>query len=167
WDQQFKPFLNGVKPNSPNSEIHSHYEDNWVYLFSNGAVARASRNASVGGVVCDRVDNWILGFNHYLGRCSPLEAELWGIFDGILILLHKGYKKVRIQIDNFEVVRALSMEESVDFGITLLRRVKRLLHSKGQWKIKYAPKKCNLIVDQLTFLQIFEVPLDLMVRAIQ
>ncbi|PPR85890.1 hypothetical protein GOBAR_AA34799 [Gossypium barbadense] len=86
-----------------------------------------------------------------------------------------GYKKVRIQTDKLEVVRALSMEETVDSGITLLRRVKRFLHSEGQWEIKYVPRECNLIADQLamislswqTSLQIFEVPHDLVVTAIQ
>ncbi|MBA0634063.1 hypothetical protein Godav_022221, partial [Gossypium davidsonii] len=106
--------------------------------------AKASGNASVGGVVRDRVSNWILGFNHYLGRCSPLEAELRGILDGIFIV-PKGYKKVRIQTDNLEVVRALSMEETMDSGI----RVKRFLRSKGQREIKYVPRECNLIADQL------------------
>ncbi|MBA0843598.1 hypothetical protein Goarm_000770, partial [Gossypium armourianum] len=152
-----------IKPNSPNLEIHYHCEDNWVYLFSDGVVARASENAFAGGVVRDQVGNWILGFNHYLGRCSLLEAELWGILDGILILLSKGYKKVRI------------LKESVDSDITLLRRVKRFLRSEGQWEIKYVPRECNLIVDQLakislswqTSLQIFEVPPNLVVMAIQ
>ncbi|MBA0818823.1 hypothetical protein Gohar_021857, partial [Gossypium harknessii] len=74
-------------------------------------------------------DNWILGFNHYLGRCSPLEAELW---------------------DNLEVVSALSMEESMESSITLFRRVKRILRFAGQWKIKYVSRECNLIANQLT-----------------
>ncbi|KAK5834532.1 hypothetical protein PVK06_018414 [Gossypium arboreum] len=65
-------------------------------------------------------------------RCSPLESELCGILHGILILLNKRYKRVRIQTNNMEVVRALNMEENVDYDITLLRRVKRLLHSEGQ-----------------------------------
>ncbi|KAL1109679.1 hypothetical protein V6Z11_D03G194300 [Gossypium hirsutum] len=53
WAQQFKPFLNEAKPNSPNSKTHSYYKGNWVYLFSDGAMARASGNASMGGVVRD------------------------------------------------------------------------------------------------------------------
>ncbi|KAH1106567.1 hypothetical protein J1N35_010335 [Gossypium stocksii] len=108
-------------------------------------------------------------------RCSPLEAELWGILDGILILLSKGYKKVQIQTDNLEVVRVLSMEETEDSGITLLRRVKRLLRSKGQWDVKYVPRECNLIADQLAKislswqapLSVFEVPPDLVATVIQ
>lgn len=92
WAQQFEPFLNGSKTNPPNSVIHSQYEDNWVHLFSDGVMARVFKNAFAGGVVCDQAGNWILGFNHYLGKCSPFVAELWGILDRLLILLNKGYK---------------------------------------------------------------------------
>ncbi|MBA0839712.1 hypothetical protein Goarm_005415 [Gossypium armourianum] len=66
------------------------------------------------------------------------------------------------------------MEESMDSDITLLKRVKRFLRSKGQWEIKYVLRECNLIANQLarislywqTSLQIFEVPPDLVVTAI-
>ncbi|MBA0849604.1 hypothetical protein Goshw_018040, partial [Gossypium schwendimanii] len=67
------------------------------------------------------------------------------------------------------------MEETVDSGISLLRRVKRFLRSEVQWEIKYVPRECNLIANQLamislswqTSLQIFEVPPDLVVTAVQ
>ncbi|KAA3459823.1 Retrovirus-related Pol polyprotein LINE-1 [Gossypium australe] len=144
WAQHFEPFLRGNKDRPSSSVIHHHFlvSHDWVQLFTDGAVARASENASTGGVVRDRDGNWILGFTHYLGR--PLEAELWGILDGILILLNKG-------------------------------RIKRLLHSEDQWEIKYVPRECNLIADQLakislswqTSLQIFEVPPDVVVTTIQ
>lgn len=71
-----EPFLNGSKANPLNSLIHLHYEGNWVCLFFDGAVAGDFENAFVGGVVHDRAENWILGFNHYIGRCTPFEAEL-------------------------------------------------------------------------------------------
>ncbi|KAH1114353.1 hypothetical protein J1N35_007731 [Gossypium stocksii] len=32
--------------------------------------------------------------------CTPFEVEPWGILDGLLILLNKGYKRVTIQTDN-------------------------------------------------------------------
>ncbi|MBA0834775.1 hypothetical protein Goarm_007100, partial [Gossypium armourianum] len=54
--------------------------------------------------------------------------------------LNNGYKKVRIQTDNLEVITVLSMEELVDSGITLLRRVKRFLCSNSQRETKYVPK---------------------------
>ncbi|KAA3478688.1 LINE-1 reverse transcriptase isogeny [Gossypium australe] len=120
WDcstikEACNPSREAIQVISNSSGIHHHCSDNWVHLFSDGAVARVSENASVGGMVRDR----------------------------------DGYKRVKIQTDNLEVVRALSMEDTVDFGITLLRRVKRLLHSECQCEIKHVPRECNLIADRL------------------
>ncbi|MBA0834774.1 hypothetical protein Goarm_007100, partial [Gossypium armourianum] len=95
-------------------------EDNWIYLFSDGVVARASRNASVD------VRLWRQNFRVFLMEFS--------------FFLNNGYKKVRIQTDNLEVITVLSMEELVDSGITLLRRVKRFLCSNSQRETKYVPK---------------------------
>lgn len=48
----------------------------WVHIFAYSAVDRDTRKASVGGVIRDMDDNWILRFSHYLGSCTPFEVEL-------------------------------------------------------------------------------------------
>ncbi|MFQ6628428.1 hypothetical protein Gotur_007906 [Gossypium turneri] len=98
-------------------------ESTWVRLFTDGAVARDTGSASTGGVLCDQLGNQILGFNHYLERCTPFEAELWGILDSLLILLSKDFKRAMIQIDNPKVVRALQDNGMEDSGINVIRRV--------------------------------------------
>lgn len=65
-------------------------------FFDIGAVARDSKSASTGNVVHDPSGNIILGFNRYLRSCTPFEADIWGILDGIHILLNKGYKRAII-----------------------------------------------------------------------
>ncbi|KAK5793696.1 hypothetical protein PVK06_034849 [Gossypium arboreum] len=50
---------------------------------------RDTGKATAGDVVRDMNGNWILGFNHYLGNCTPFELELWGVLDEILIMLKK------------------------------------------------------------------------------
>ncbi|KAH1047387.1 hypothetical protein J1N35_038171 [Gossypium stocksii] len=80
-----------------------------------------------------------------------------------------------IHSDNIEVVKDLSMEDTVDSSTTLFRRVKRLLCSEGQWEINYVNRECNLIADQLAKfslswkspLQIFETPPELVVKLIE
>ncbi|KAK5818238.1 hypothetical protein PVK06_023172 [Gossypium arboreum] len=175
WAQHFESFLLETKNGSSNLKIHHHCSEDWVSLVTDGAVTRSSRKASTGEVVCDRDGHWILGYTHCLGRCSPFEAELWGILDGILILLNKGYKRVKIQTNNMEVVRALNLEENVESGITLLRRVKRVMRFEGQREIMYVPREYNLVAGKLakislswqTSLQIFEVPHDVVTMSIQ
>ncbi|KAH1032976.1 hypothetical protein J1N35_045150 [Gossypium stocksii] len=58
-----------------------------------------------------------------------------------------GYKHIRIQMD--KVANALSSDVTVDSGISVLRRVKRLLRTEGQWNIKYVNRECNLIANHL------------------
>ncbi|KAH1113745.1 hypothetical protein J1N35_007123 [Gossypium stocksii] len=175
WAQHFESFLLETKIETRHLKSRQFCSKDWAYLFTDGAVAKASGNAAAGGVVRDRDGNWILGFTHYLGRCSPLEAEFWGILDGILIVLDKGHKRVKIQTDNLEVVKTLNMEGNVDSGITLLTRIKRTLQSEGQWEVKHVPRECNLVADHLakislswqTPLQVFEVPPDGVVLVIR
>lgn len=84
------------KASSPNLCHHSHIEGKWVHLFSDGAVERVTEKVVVGGVLQDKDGNWILGYNRFLDNCTPFEVELWGIIDGLLILLREGYKRVTI-----------------------------------------------------------------------
>ncbi|KAA3453503.1 reverse transcriptase [Gossypium australe] len=173
WAQNFESIIIKPKVVVIFSGAQQHCFENWIHLSSDGAVARMFGNAAAGGVVRDRDGNWILGYTHYMGSCSPLEAELWSILDGVLTLMNKGYKRVKIQTDNLEVVRLLSTKDVVDSENTLLKRVKRLLYSVGQWEIKHVPRECNLTADQLakiglswqTSLRIFEVPPDVVVTA--
>ncbi|KAH1057201.1 hypothetical protein J1N35_035266 [Gossypium stocksii] len=113
------------------SRIGQNLMHNWVHLHSDGAITRDSGYATAGGLIRDSSGNWIVGFTHYLESYSPLEVEFWGILDGVLIALSKGYSNVRIQTENLEVIKALSSKIGVDSGITVLRRVKRLLRSEG------------------------------------
>lgn len=48
----------------------------FVHLHTDGAVATIFGDVTTGGVVRDHQGNWILGFNHFLGRFTPFEAEL-------------------------------------------------------------------------------------------
>ncbi|MBA0729789.1 hypothetical protein Golax_004521 [Gossypium laxum] len=100
-------------------------DDTWVFLSTDGAVARDSGYAATGGVARDRDGNWIVGCNQFLGVCSPFEAEVWAILDGILILLNKGYKRITIMTDNLVVAQILTAMNLEDSGITVLRRTLR------------------------------------------
>ncbi|MBA0819732.1 hypothetical protein Gohar_021208, partial [Gossypium harknessii] len=101
--------------------------DTWVYLSTDGAVAKDSGYAATGGVARDRDGNWIMGFNRFLGVCSPFEVEVWGILNGILILFNKGYRRIIIMTDNLEIAQILTDMDLEDSGITVLRRTHRIL----------------------------------------
>lgn len=122
--------------------------------FHCGAIERNTRKAAVGGVARDVAGNWILGFNHFLGTCSPFVAELWGILVGLLIMLGRGYKRGIIHTDNLEVAKALNENVRDDLGIKVLRRVQTLLLLEGQWRICYIAREDNAVADRFAKLDL-------------
>ncbi|MFQ6659665.1 hypothetical protein Gotur_028469 [Gossypium turneri] len=99
-------------------------DDSWVFLFTDGAVARDSDYAAIGGMARDQVGDWIVGFNRFLGMSSLFEAE---------------------------TLNDMDLEDS---GITVLRRTLRILHSEGEWRIKHIPRHQNLVADRLAKLSL-------------
>lgn len=54
----------------------------------------------MGGVIRDQVGNWLLGYSRHLGSCSILEAELWGIFEGINMAWSLGVRRIEVECDS-------------------------------------------------------------------
>ncbi|MBA0812511.1 hypothetical protein Gohar_026477, partial [Gossypium harknessii] len=129
WDIRISP-LNTHIISSANLDIDCTLKD--LVKSDDEVVARDTRNASAGGMLWGQLGNWIMGFNRYLGKCSPFEAELWGILDELFLLLNEGYKRETIQTDNLDMVQALTDIGLEDSGITLLRRLRRIMSFERQ-----------------------------------
>ncbi|MBA0609009.1 hypothetical protein Godav_021148 [Gossypium davidsonii] len=56
-------------------------------LNTDGSVRLENDSASAGQIVLDHVGNWIFGFNRFLESYSVFDAKLWGILDGLDILI--------------------------------------------------------------------------------
>ncbi|MBA0875881.1 hypothetical protein Goshw_015966, partial [Gossypium schwendimanii] len=50
---------------------------------------------------------WIIGFSKYLGNCTVMEAELWGILNGLNLILDRRFERILIQIDSIEAIKAI------------------------------------------------------------
>lgn len=79
-----------------NSISYSNPHRNWVYLNIDGSDRSEVDFVSTGGIVRDKVGNWIFGFNRFLGSCSMFKVELWGILDGLDILINRDYDNVLV-----------------------------------------------------------------------
>ncbi|MBA0615530.1 hypothetical protein Godav_015655, partial [Gossypium davidsonii] len=62
---------------------------------------------ATGGVLWDRSERWIFGYNRHLRFCFVIEAELWGIKDGLELLPQRNYDSVLIQTDSIEAINAI------------------------------------------------------------
>ncbi|MBA0592141.1 hypothetical protein Gorai_009128, partial [Gossypium raimondii] len=53
-----------------------------------------------------RIDS-IFILDRFFENCSVFDAELWGILDGLALLMERGYDNVLIQTDNLEVAKTI------------------------------------------------------------
>ncbi|KAG8500050.1 hypothetical protein CXB51_004466 [Gossypium anomalum] len=85
----------------------------------------------------------------YLGNCNVVEAELWGILDGVNLILDRRFRKILIQTDSIEVVNVILEDSSKLSRSALVRKIHFILRMMDQWKIQYIPREDNLIADSL------------------
>ncbi|MBA0800863.1 hypothetical protein Gohar_011275, partial [Gossypium harknessii] len=123
---------------------------NWVLLNSDGIVKLDLGIGAAGGVVCDRNGDWIFGYDRHLGQCSVFNAELWGILDGLMLLQKQGYKKVVIQSDNLQVVKAIQDNLLEDSNLVLIKRIQQVLQHESHWLLRHVPKEKNQVADCIT-----------------
>ncbi|MBA0763333.1 hypothetical protein Gotri_012789 [Gossypium trilobum] len=84
----------------------------WVSLSTNSSVRFDEGFAIDGGCVRDHNGEWIIGFAKYLGNFTVLEAELWGILDGLKLILDRRFEKIPIQTDSIEAINVILEDSS-------------------------------------------------------
>lgn len=107
------------------------------------------RQSGYGGLLRDEVGTWIWGFYGYLGNCSSLEAELWGIYWGLTIILQKGLANIQIETDSqlaMELIRGGAGENSPYRA--LIEDANFLLRG-CQCTIETIPREANQCADAL------------------
>ncbi|MBA0768476.1 hypothetical protein Gotri_017273 [Gossypium trilobum] len=84
----------------------------WLSLSTNGSVRFDEGFAADGGCVRDHNGEWIIRFAKYLGNCTALEAEIWGILDGLNLILDRHFEKILIQTDSIEAINVILKDSS-------------------------------------------------------
>lgn len=132
-----------------------------TYLNIDGFIRLEDGSATTG----DHSRQWILGYNRFLRSCLLVETELWGILDGLNILIARGYTKVHIRTNGIEVASVIQEIASNEFTTSLMRKILQLLSQTQYLIICHIPKEENQEADILTKLahinkrglQIFEI----------
>lgn len=53
---------------------------------------KETQDAGCEGLFRNADGQWIKCFTYHIGTCSALSAKLWGIYVGLLMAWHAGYK---------------------------------------------------------------------------
>ncbi|KAK8544257.1 hypothetical protein V6N13_034619 [Hibiscus sabdariffa] len=66
----------------------------WFKLNVDGTRDHNTGFAVCGGLVRDHDGRWVRGFAQSMGVCSPIEAELWAVHEGLVQAWVLGLKRV-------------------------------------------------------------------------
>ncbi|KAH1067662.1 hypothetical protein J1N35_032649 [Gossypium stocksii] len=115
----------------PPNYFDSFFAGMCFYLNIDGVVNSASGLSATGGVIRDAV------------------AELWGIWDGLLLLQKQGYDEVIIQSDNLENVITIGASKPDDPKSSLIMRIHQILAFEEKWSLNFIPREYNRVTDAL------------------
>ncbi|KAE8715347.1 hypothetical protein F3Y22_tig00110174pilonHSYRG00091 [Hibiscus syriacus] len=137
------------------SIIHSSYS--WAKCYETNirnptARPRQQRAASTWsspprGWTCLNTD----GFTKNIGTTSALHAELWSIYEGLLIARSFGVSKLLIQFDCSKAVKLIEDSAGIDSHIPLMRAILKQRRSRC-WitKVQWISRNGNKIADKMT-----------------
>lgn len=79
----------------------------WCKLNTDGT-KKTSGVASAGGILRDQSGNWITGFGMNIGICWVTVAELWGLYQGLLVAWQHGCRWLSTEVDSLCVTQLVS-----------------------------------------------------------
>ncbi|KAK9028907.1 hypothetical protein V6N11_026043 [Hibiscus sabdariffa] len=121
----------------------------WFKLNVDGARNHNTGFAACGGLIRDHDGRWVRGFARSVGVCSPIEAELWTVHEGLVQAWVLGLKRVVVEIDNTWVLRLLSQHSRVESSMTIVQYISSLLSRDWSIKLVLSFHKSNAVADNL------------------
>ncbi|KAK2665244.1 hypothetical protein Ddye_003818 [Dipteronia dyeriana] len=108
---------------------------------------------AIGGVFRYYKKDWLGGFALNIGIGSVVEAELWGIFEGLKIAWKAGYKKIIMESDSKNVVMLLSSPLSLNHPLFHFIQDSILLMEKD-WRcyMQHVYRECNRVANGMVCL---------------
>ncbi|KAK8985696.1 hypothetical protein V6N11_068940 [Hibiscus sabdariffa] len=121
----------------------------WWKLNSDGSTVVGSGLSSCGGVVRDADGKWLIGFTRRIGICTVVEAELWGVYEGLLPAWSIGCVKLIIEVDNAVVVDLIHNYNSGESTFALVSHIVTLMNRSWQVEITHVLREGNDLADSM------------------
>ncbi|KAK3228366.1 hypothetical protein Dsin_000247 [Dipteronia sinensis] len=122
----------------------------WVKLNVDGSLNPDLGTISAGGVIRNHKKKWIGGVALNRGNGSIIEAELWGIFEGLQLMLKVGFKKVVVETDSQSSVSVLSNNTPINHPLfSIIHACKALMDNSWCCSIGHVYREGNRVVDSL------------------
>ncbi|XP_028780629.1 uncharacterized protein LOC114736915 [Neltuma alba] len=96
-----------------------------------------------------RYKEFVKGFSIQLSAENILEAEAWGILEGMKLCLELGFKKVEIEGDDANLIDELNTRARISGNYLLSRKIKELLGRDWTVRFLHIQREGNRRADRL------------------
>ena len=125
-------------------------EEDWVKLNIDGSCCSVTGTITAGGSLRNSQKEWIHGFvlNKWLG--TALEAELWGMFEGLRLVWQLGFKKIVVETDALHVVQLLCTDNFTNHpNFSLIKSCTELVNGDWSCVVHHIYREGNALADGL------------------
>ncbi|KAK9026183.1 hypothetical protein V6N11_039029 [Hibiscus sabdariffa] len=122
----------------------------WIKINTDGSRNTSTGLASCGGVGRDSESRWCFGFAKGIGSCSCLEAEFWGIYEGLATAWSLRYPRVIIETDNREAYETIVSSNSRKVGSSILPSIFELLSRSWEVQVGFVRREGNVVADVIS-----------------
>ncbi|KAL4292089.1 hypothetical protein GQ457_14G023220 [Hibiscus cannabinus] len=126
----------------------------WLKLNMDGPKRSQDGSAMCGGVARDHTGSWQFGFSKFIGFCGVFDAELWGVWCGLQMDWDKGFRRLILEVDSLDVVRALKDDRRHGHICTLVLHIKMVLRRNWEVQVLHVTRSANSVADSLAKLAI-------------
>ena len=124
--------------------------EGWVKVNVDGSRNNDSGMIAAGGVLRNHGKNWLQGFVTNKGVGSIIEAELWGLYEGLLMAWNSGYKKVLVESDCLEVVQLMHKVTKPNHPcFSIIQSCKNLMLADWDCSVNHVYREGNKLADGL------------------
>jgi ribonuclease HI len=77
-------------------------------------------------------------------------AELWGVFEGLILAKKRGVTKLELRVDSEVIVKSLQVRKNGSImGCTLMKKMYKILENFQEVRIIHVFREANLCADML------------------
>lgn len=92
----------------------------------------------------------MMGFNRYLGVCSVLKKEAWGLLEGLHVAGDLVIQSLQIECDSMVTVDAVIHSKPLDSNLSsVVSFIRQRLQSVQRWELRHSWRELNQYADCL------------------
>ena len=124
--------------------------DDWVKLNTDGSRDGNMDTIAAGGVLRNNRKMWLQGFSLRKGSGSVLEAELWGMYEGLSMAWKSGYRNIVVESDSLSTIQLLAkIPDPLHPLLSIIQSCKHLISAEWNCNVVHAFREGNRLADGL------------------